>query len=635
MKINQFFIVFMTIFSCAVFAQKNQYPLNTISDELKENADAVIRFEQTDIAISSQRSMTIKEQRVITVLNKKGMSAINAYEHYDKKRSIKNIEAVVYDVFGNEIKKIKRKDFKDQSASDGSTLFSDNRVLYLDYTPVNYPFTIIYESEVSTSNTAFIPVWDPVTEYYVSVEKSILNVTFPDNLGFKKKEKNFEGFNFQKTTETSTQLSYAISNIQALKQEPYAASSVIFPRVLMTLENFSLEGVDGTATNWKEFGKWYSEKILAGTTDLPEETKTKIKTLVGSETDPIKKAKIIYKYLQEKSRYVSIQVGIGGWKPMLATDVDRLGYGDCKALTNYAKALLDVVGVASYNTLVYGDATKVDLDSEFMFLHVNHMILCVPDKEQYVFLECTSQDAPFGYQANFTDDRQVLVVKPDGGEIVRTHVYEVTGNTQTSFGSYKISSNGDFNGKIEIVSGGTQYRTKARVEKMQPTDKEKHYKEYWDNINSLKIENLSLANDKDKIQFTENLQISGKNYASNTANKLMFVLNAFNPNSGQVKRVRNRVHPFEIERGFVDTDEITIELPKGFAIEFLPNDYELKEKFGEYKTQIEKKEDGTLIYKRRLLINKGMYASTEYDDYRSFIEKISRNDNAKMILTQN
>jgi heterodisulfide reductase subunit A-like polyferredoxin len=31
----------------------------------------------------------------------------------------------------------------------------------------------------------------------------------------------------------------------------------------------------------------------------------------------------------KKSRYVSIQVGIG-WKPMDASDVDRLGYGDCK-----------------------------------------------------------------------------------------------------------------------------------------------------------------------------------------------------------------------------------------------------------------------------------------------------------------
>jgi hypothetical protein len=55
--------------------------------------------------------------------------------------------------------------------------------------------------------------------------------------------------------------------------------------------------------------------------------------------EPIMKAKLIYDYVQQKSRYVSIQVGIGGWKPMDASDVDRLGYGDCKGLTNYTKAL--------------------------------------------------------------------------------------------------------------------------------------------------------------------------------------------------------------------------------------------------------------------------------------------------------
>ena len=60
-------------------------------------------------------------------------------------------------ISGKEIKKIKRKDFKDQSAVSGSTLFSDNRVLYLDYTPISYPFTIVYTSEIETSSTAFIP----------------------------------------------------------------------------------------------------------------------------------------------------------------------------------------------------------------------------------------------------------------------------------------------------------------------------------------------------------------------------------------------------------------------------------------------------------------------------------------------
>jgi transglutaminase-like putative cysteine protease len=78
---------------------------------------------------------------------------------------------------------------------------------------------------------------------------------------------------------------------------------------------------------------------LTGTTILPEETKAKMRALIGDEKNPIMKAKLIYDYVQQKSRYVSIQVGIGGWKPMDASDVDRLGYGDCKGLTNYTKAL--------------------------------------------------------------------------------------------------------------------------------------------------------------------------------------------------------------------------------------------------------------------------------------------------------
>lgn len=635
MKIKILLIAFLAIFSCVVHAQKNEYPITSISDSLQENANAVVRLNQIDILISSQRSMNVKTKKVITVLNKKGLSVINAYEYYDKKTTIKNIDALVYDAFGNEIKKIKKKDFKDQSASGGGTLFSDNRVIFLDYTPINYPFTIIYTSESVTSNTAFIPKWYPVSEYNVSVEKSILNVTYPDNLGFKKKEINFSNFNIQKITETSTQLSYVVDNIPALKQEPYSATSLIFPRVMTSIENFNLEGIDGNATNWKDFGKWYSDEILAGTTELPDEIKSKIKSLVGTEIDPIKKAKIIYKYLQEKSRYVSIQVGIGGWKPMLASDVDRLGYGDCKALTNYTRALLDVVGVPSYNTLIYGGSSKVSLDSDFMFLEVNHMILCIPDNDKYIFLECTSQDAPFGYQANFTDDRKALIIKPDGGEIVRTKNYDDLGNSQKSLGTYRISENGNLNGEIEINSGGTQYDNKERIEKLQPTDKDMHYKEYWSNINNLKMEKVSLLNDKDKIQFKEDIQISANNYGSISGNKMIFVVNAYNPNSNQIKRVRNRKNPFEIQRGFVDTDEIAIELPKGFTIEFLPNAFELKGKFGEYKTEIIKNDNNNLVYKRRLLINKGLYLNSDYDDYRLFIEQISRNDNAKIILTKN
>lgn len=633
---NPVFTLFFLLFTLISFAQKSDYSVLNLTDSLKTNADAVVRLDKMDIAITSQRSMTVKVQRIVTVFNESGLNDIEAYQGYDKSTSVKSIEAIVYDAFGNEIKKIKRKDFKDQSAVSGSTLFSDNRVLFLEYTPVSYPFTVVYNSEIESSNTAFLPQWYFLGGYAVSIEKSVLNVTYPNNLGFKKKEFQFSGYNIKKTLDTDTQLSYIATTILAQKSEDLSPSGRdLFPRIMMGLENFHLEGVDGTAKTWETFGKWYNEKILTGTTDLPEETKTKIKALVGDEKDPIKKAKIIYDYVQKKSRYVNIAIGIGGWKPMFAADVDRLGYGDCKALSNYTKALLQAVDVPSYNTILYGDRYKSDIQSDFVSMQGNHMILAIPNGDNFTFLECTSQDDPFGYQGTFTDDRDVLVVKPDGGVIVRTKIYEDKGNSQLDKGVYVIDENGNFSGSISIISEGSQYSSKQRLEGFQPTEKESHYKKYWDNINNLKLGKITFTNDKENIRFTEDIQLTAINYASISANKMIFAIDAFNQNTGNIKRIRNRKNPFQIQRGYLDSDEIEINLPAGFTIEFLPSNYDLKGKFGEYKTEIIKKENNKLLYKRSMFLNKGKYSNKEYDEYRLFMEQVSRNDNAKIVLTKN
>ncbi len=631
-----FYSFIFFLFSCTIFAQKAEYSTILIPDSLKQNANAVLRLDQIDIAISSQRSMNIKHKRIVSVFNERGQSAIDAVRYYDSRRTIVSIQAIVYDALGNEIKKIRRKDFKDQSSVDGGTLFSDGRVLYLDYTPIQYPFTVVFDCEVETSTTAFVPEWMPLNDYLLSIEKSILNVNYPEKLGFRKKELNFSKFKVTTSADSSTQLSYLVVNIPAQKYEDYSPNiSEIFPKVMMGLEFFNLEGVDGNAKTWQEFGKWWSDKILVGTDELPEETKVKMKALVGDERDPIKKAKIIYKYVQEKSRYVAISEGIGGWRPMIVKDVDRLGYGDCKALSNYTKSLLNAVDVPSYYTKLYGSREKQNIEYDFVSQQGNHIILTIPNGDNYVFLECTSQDDPFGYQANFTDDRDVLVLKPDGGEIVRTKNYENKDNSQISKGDFSIDENGDFLGKITIVSEGSQYGQKYHLETTAPTEKEKYYKEYWDNIDNLKINNTTFFNDKEKVSFTENVEISAGNYGKVSNGKMIFVMNAFDQNSGIVKRIRNRKNPFEISRGYYDTDEIAIALPTGFPIESIPAAFELNSKFGEYKTEIIKNSPNNLIYKRSILIKKGMYKNTEYEEYRLFMEQISKNDNAKIILTKN
>src|SRR6476620_12108873 len=105
-------------------SQKLEYATVSIADSLKQNANAVVRLDRTDIAISSQRNMDVSYLRAVTVFNEKGMGAIKAYANYDKRTSVNSIQATVYDGIGNEIKKIRRKDFRDQCVLDGVTLFS-------------------------------------------------------------------------------------------------------------------------------------------------------------------------------------------------------------------------------------------------------------------------------------------------------------------------------------------------------------------------------------------------------------------------------------------------------------------------------------------------------------------------------
>ena len=151
----------------------------------------------------------------------------------------------------------------------------------------------------------------------------------------------------------------------------------------------------------------------------------------------------------------------------------------------------------------------------------------------------------------------------------------------------------------------------------------------------MKINKITFSNDKEKVSFTENADISAVNYGTISSNKMIFVVNAFSQTSGTVKRIRNRKNTFEIKRGYFDTDEIAVVLPAGFTIESLPQNFELNTKFGEYKTEIIKKDSNNLVYKRSIFIKKGLFKNTEYDEYRLFMEQISKNYNSKIVLNKN
>ena len=621
--------LFFLLFTIIAISQSNKTNALTISSELKAHANAVIRYKSLEIEIKDYNKMIVKEHRIVTVLSDYGRKNIGAYLGYDDAVNIKEVKAIVYDALGEEIKSFKEKEFKDVSSISGSTLFSDNREKYLSYTPSSYPFTVEFTAEYITSTTAFMPRWRPIEGYFVSTEFSSFKVINSSGIVLKKKASNFENYNI---TEVSD-LHFEANNLKAIKAEAFAPDfSVFAPELKLALQEFDMKGVKGTNTSWQSFGKWVDTDLNKGTETLPENVISEITKLTSAASSNIEKAIIVYKYMQDKTRYISVQVGIGGWKPMLASDVDKLSYGDCKALSNYTKALLKAVGIDSYYTLIYGKRDIESIDKAFSSQQGNHAILAMPYQDNYVFLECTSQTTPFGYIANFTDDRDALIITPEGGKIVHTTVYNTEGNTQKSQASITLDETGAFTAKLEIASKGTQYNKYKSLEDKEDKDKTLYYKNKYDNINNLEIVSMRFNNNKDNIVYTENLKLKASKYGSRAGNRILLIPNVFNKNTYIPPRYQERTLPFEIDRGFVDEDEYIFTLSNTLTVEALFDAVSLTSKFGEYNAKIEKLTDNQLKYTRKLTLNKGKYTKEDYKAFRKFYSNIVKHDKSKIAL---
>ncbi|MEM9075691.1 MAG: DUF3857 and transglutaminase domain-containing protein [Bacteroidota bacterium] len=622
--------LFISLFS---FSQNFKY--SDIPPELLKNANAVARLDAIDIAVEAVDKMTYSSRLVITVLNKEGDSRVSTRAFYDKGKKIKKIEAYVYDAEGSEIEHIKRKDFRDIAAVDGFSLYLDDRLLYYKYVPVKYPYTVEFICEFTSSDTGVVPQWYFTSGYGMSVQESRYSISYPSSdLKPVMVEKNLSGIVFDKQ-ENTNQIIYSSNNIPALKRESLSPPFNTFcPMLSVRLPKFHYKGFNASVDNWKDMGLWIDKNLLSGRTELEGSTIIKAKSLVEGIDDDLEKAKIIYDYVQNNTRYISVQIGIGGFQPISAIEVDKVKYGDCKGLSNYTKALLEAVGVESYYVVVQAGSTKVDFDDDFAdLLQGNHAIVAIPYKGKYYWIDCTSQVHPFGFIGDFTDDRKVLVVKPEGGEIIKTAAYLNEENLQRIQSNYQILEDGSIKGEVEIGTEGIQYDNRFYLETRSEEDLIKHYRNFWSNINGLDVKGYNFKNDKENVVFTEKVKIEATNYVSKTGNDLIVPINAFNNNGYVPNRYRNRKLPFRIQRGFLDEDECTIKLPEGYSVSELPSKVVKTTKFGSYEMELIKQTDDELLYKRKLLLLKGDYPKEEYNAYRSFRRTVAKIDNLKLILT--
>jgi len=615
------------------FSQEPSLSIDNIPPELLINSNSVVRNEEIIIEIESVDKFTIFTKKVVTVFNSLGDDHEFASEYYNDQMNIKDQRALIYDASGNVIKKYKEKDFEDVSAVSSNTLISDMRYSYLRYIPVKYPYTIEYSSEVVSDNTVFVNPWFPVGDYFQSVQTASYRIINPLNLTIRVSEKNIS--DFTKSAKDGNNLYYSAQNISALIPEVLSpAYYEIFPMVRIALNDFSLVGVQGSAENWLEFGQWQYDNLLSEEHKISAKTLDDISRLTKGLNDEVEKARVIYEYVQNKTRYISVQLGIGGWVPMAAKKVDALGYGDCKALTNYTRALLKSQDIDSYYSVVFAGEQNRDIDPEFASMQGNHVILNIPRKdEEDIWLECTSQTMPFNFLGDFTDNRNVLLMTPEGGQIVKTKKYSIDENLIETNSEIVLKSNGDFSGVLERRNGGVMYGNMYGLKDLTEKNQKNYYKKQFWKLKHLEISKISFENDKRDQKFTERLEIKGANFGIRAGNKILVPLNVYDLPVENTPRYTPRKLPLKILRGKTFIDHSKIKIPEGYKIETIPDPFLTENEFGSFQFFPGTNSDNELIITRTYILKDGTWEKGSYENFKKFMNEINSGNIQKAVIS--
>ncbi len=611
----------------------NAQTIPQIPDSLKTHADAVVIYSDETINYTPQK-MIIQVKEQIIIYNKQAGNLANLSLGYDNYTKILKAQLTYSRPDGKLLKKVSKKDFKDYSASGNGTLYTDYRIKNYRYIPVTFPFVVTKEYKIQTSNTAFIPTWNPYPGYDVGIISNRYIFKYMPDIKIFKQEQNLQKFKIEKNIKLG-EITYTAVNLSPITYEPLSPPfDALSPHVKLTANRFKLAGVPAQINNWNDFGRWMSTQLLSGRNKLPAKTVQEIQNLVRGINDPVKRAEKVYEYVQNKTRYIDIAIGIGGWQPMSAEKVDQLGYGDCKALTNYTKSLMDIAQVPAIYTIAYAGSQPKDIDTDLIGMQGNHVFLCLPQPKDTIWLECTSQKIPFGFINGFTDNRKVLTIKPKGGKIVKTKTFLAEDNLSVNQAEIFFDEKGNFKAQINIKSYGTQYDNHlGYLDGLTNRELKEKYQYLYNDLKKLEFQNIQITNNKRENVFEEKLKLSAQNYAETTAKgDLILMPNVFNRNTYVPPKVKNRKTDFVIKNGYQDKDIYTIHLPASFKLNQLPDNKLIKTSFGQYELSYKKIDEHNFIYQRKFTLYNGTYSKDQYVAYRKFRKKIKKLEKQKIII---
>lgn len=377
-----------------------------------------------------------------------------------------------------------------------------------------------------------------------------------------------------------------------------------------------------TFESWEALGRWYAN--LEKDRRLPTaEVRAKADELTKGLSTDLEKTEALYDYVAKNFRYVSLSLGVGRYQPHAATDVLHNQYGDCKDKHTLLESLLQAEGLYADSVLI-NSSRKLDPDvpspSQF-----DHVITMLPLGREEVWMDTTSEVAPFRLLAYTLRHKQALVIPPaDPPSSVAPHLEETPADTpmpdtEVSVIDGKINEIGKLEAHVHYQFRGDEELMLRSIFRRVP---QSNWQRVVENINSGlggDVTNLKVSDPAaTREPFTLSYDVSKVNFLdwSKKKSDIVLPLVQFNLPEADEDDADADADPIKLGPKAEYSYEIKLQLPAKYEAH-APLAFSLKRDYAEYEATY--KLDGDIFTAgRKLTLHQDELPASRAADYDSF-----------------
>ncbi|MFZ1112333.1 MAG: DUF3857 and transglutaminase domain-containing protein [Candidatus Acidiferrales bacterium] len=615
-----------------------------IPSSVPKDAVAVILYSEQQTTVKPNGDIETRYREAYKILRPEGKDYGTAYIYFSKITPITYLKAWSIPADGK-VYEVKDHDSVETQMAGGE-FYDDLKVKALAIPAADPGNVVGYEYVQKGRPYIFQDVWD--FQERIPVLRALYTLQLPDGWKFASHWANYK--EIQPQSSGSNQYTWQVADLPAVAIEddmpPWRAVAG-----RLDVKYFSPQNAPQVeqAGSWHDLGLWYSTLVASSRESTPE-ISAEVATLTAQAKTPLDKIQAITSYMQRQIRYVAIEIGIGGYQPHPAADVFKNQFGDCKDKATLLSSMLKAAGFESYYAVaqVYRGIVQPQFASALSF---NHMILAirlpadVPTQNLYsvvddpklgklLFFDPTDQYTQLGYLPDYEQDNDVMLIAPDGGQLVHLPVLPPATNRLMRIGQFTLTPTGSLTGQVkEVRWGGPAVDSRAQYLQAAPKDRAKLVDQFLGTfLDNFQLQQASVGNLTDFSQsFILDYQLAAQNYAKEAGDLIILRPRVLGEKSSDILSGSDRKYPVEFREATLQTDEFDFTLPAGYTVDALPSPVKIDCGYISYQSKTTL--DGNVLrYTRSYQVNKVIVPVQDLKDLRSALGAIAADERSSVIL---